>query len=73
MSTNRPPTDPHSLGIPEKGSTSVARAFGTARPPLRVPTVLGDVIARKALINCRMKRQAMAKEASYVRAKTTSR
>ena len=37
-STNQLPTLSFCLGIPEKGSTSVARAFGSARPPLRVPT-----------------------------------
>ena len=44
---------PQTNSLPVRSATvSVARAFGTARPPLRVPTALGDVLARKALIKC---------------------
>ena len=46
----RPQTD---VLLIHPASVSVARAFGTARPPLRDPTALDDVIARKALVKCK--------------------
>ncbi len=47
LKSDRPQTNPLRI---HPATVSVARAFGTARPPLRVPTTLGDVTARKALI-----------------------